>query len=79
MKKLVTFYKIWQITKARGHQALVQIFIRFSPSVVIAFNDAYTSNKLSVIKTKGVITCISKENKPKQLVNTCRPITLLNT
>jgi hypothetical protein len=53
MKKLVKFYKIWQIIKARGHQALVQIFIRYSgkdlgPFVVRAINDAYTSNKLSV-------------------------------
>jgi hypothetical protein len=47
--------------------------------VVRAINDAYTSKKLPVTQTQGVVTCIPKENKPKQFVKNWRPITLLNT
>ena len=35
--------------------------------------------ELSVIQKQGLITCTPKDSKPKQFLNTCRPLTLLDT
>ena len=35
--------------------------------------------ELSITQKQGIITCIPKENKPKQLLKSWRPLTLLDT
>ena len=47
--------------------------------VVRAINYAFISDSFSRNIKLGVITCIPKDNKPKQFLKNLRPITLLNT
>ena len=47
--------------------------------VVRSLNEAFYINKLSDTQTQGLITCISKGDKPKQYIKNWHPITLLNT
>ncbi|KAK3104781.1 hypothetical protein FSP39_009989 [Pinctada imbricata] len=50
-----------------------------SPLVVRSLNHAYRIGELSITQKEGIITCIPKEDKPKQFLKNWRPITLLNT
>ena len=47
--------------------------------VVRAINHAFKCNNFSRSIKLGIITCIPKDNKPKQFLKNWRPITLLNT
>lgn len=47
--------------------------------VVRSINYSYQKGELSITQKQGLITCIPKENKPKQFLKNWRPITLLNT
>ena len=46
--------------------------------VLRSLNFGYTNGKLSITQRQGVITCIPKENKPKQFLKDWRPLTLLD-
>ena len=46
--------------------------------LVRSINCAYEVGELSVTQKQGVITCIPKGNKDKQLIKNWRPISLLN-
>ena len=47
--------------------------------VLRSLNYGYTKGELSVTQKQGLITCIPKENKPKQFLKNWRPLTLLDT
>ena len=43
-----------------------------------ALNESYKEGKLSITQRQGLIICIPKGDKPKQILKNWRPITLLN-
>ena len=47
--------------------------------VVRSLNYGFDTGELSTTQKEGIITCIPKDNKPKQFLKNWRPITLLNT
>ena len=47
--------------------------------LVRSVNNGFQEELLSVTQRQGLITCIPKEDKPKQYINNWRPISLLNT
>ena len=47
--------------------------------VIRSLNFGYLHGELSSTQKEGIVTCIPKENKPKQFLKNWRPITLLNT
>ena len=47
--------------------------------LVRSINYGFRSREMSITQKEGIITCISKEDKPKQFLRNWRPITLLNT
>ena len=47
--------------------------------LVRSINNGFQEEQLSVTQRQGMITCIPKEDKPKQYLNNWRPISLLNT
>lgn len=47
--------------------------------LVRSINYGFSIEGLSVTQRQGVITCIPKDNKPKQFIKNWRPISLLNT
>ena len=47
--------------------------------VLRSLNLGYEIGELSITQRQGIITCIPKENKPKQFLKTWRPLTLLDT
>ena len=46
--------------------------------IVRSINDGFTKGVLSVTQREGVITCIPKDNKPRNQIKNYRPISLLN-
>ena len=44
-----------------------------------SLNLGYKNRELSITQRQGIITCIPKENKPKQFLKNWRPLTLLDT
>ena len=46
--------------------------------IVRSINDGFTKGILSVTQREGVITCIPKDNKPRNQRKNYRPISLLN-
>ena len=46
--------------------------------IVLSVNYGFSKGKLSITQREGIITCIPKENKPRQFVKNYRPISLLN-
>lgn len=44
-----------------------------------SINYAYNCGQLSVTQKQGIITCIPKPNKPRNILKNWRPLTLLNT
>ena len=47
--------------------------------VLRSLNLEYEIGELSITQRQGIITCIPKENKPKQFLKNWRPLTLLDT
>ena len=47
--------------------------------ILRSINFGFVNGLLSITQRQGVITCIPKENKPKQYLKNWRPISLLNT
>ena len=47
--------------------------------LVRSINYGFRSGEMSITQKEGIITCIPKEDKPKQFLRNWRPITLLNT
>ena len=47
--------------------------------VTRSLNHAFQSGEYSITQKQGVITCLPKQNKDRQLLKNWRPITLLNT
>ena len=54
-------------------------FIEIGTFLVRSINDGFKDEQLSVTQRQGVITCIPKEDKPRQYIKNWRPISLLNT
>ena len=46
--------------------------------ILKSVNYAYENGYLSVTQNQGIITCIPKQNKPRQFLKNWRPISLLN-
>ena len=46
--------------------------------IVRSINYGFSKGELSITQREGIITCIPKENKPRQFVKNYRPISLLN-
>ncbi|MCU7801406.1 MAG: reverse transcriptase family protein, partial [gamma proteobacterium symbiont of Lucinoma myriamae] len=44
-----------------------------------SINFGYLKGELSITQKQGIITCIPKDNKPKQFLKNWRPLTLLDT
>lgn len=75
--------KQMQNGKSPGSDGFGAEFFKFfwkqiGPFVVRALNEAYRDGELSTTQKEGVITCIPKEDKPKEFVKNWRPISLLN-
>ena len=47
--------------------------------VLRSLNYGYKMGNLSITQRQGIITCIPKDNKPKQFLKNWRPLTLLDT
>ena len=47
--------------------------------ILRSLNYGYMKGELSVTQKQGLITCIPKDNKPKQFLKNWRPLTLLDT
>ena len=47
--------------------------------VLRSANEGFENGELSITQRLGLITCIPKENKPKQHLKNWRPLTLLDT
>ena len=54
-------------------------FIDIGDFLVRSLNYGFSIGQLSVTQRQGIITCIPKEDKPKQFLKNWRPISLLNT
>ena len=54
-------------------------FVDLGHFFVRSINFGFSSGLLSITQRQGVISCIPKENKPKQYLKNWRPISLLNT
>lgn len=54
-------------------------WIHLGNFVLRSLNYGYLTGELSVSQKQGIITCIPKENKPKQFLKNWRPLTLLDT
>ena len=62
------------------HQNFINIFFRdIGTFLVRSINYGYKNEEMSVTPKQGVITCISKEGKPRHLMKNWRPVLLLNT
>ena len=46
--------------------------------IVRSINFGFSKGELSVTQREGIITCIPKDNKPRQFIKNYRPISLLN-
>ena len=56
-----------------------KIFRDIAHFLVRSINYRFKNKQMSVTPKQGIITCISKEGKPKHLLKNWRPISLLNT
>ena len=69
--------------KARGCGFTTEFFKVFWKQlgyfVLRSANEGFDNGELSITQRLGLITCIPKENKPKQHLNNWRPLTLLDT
>ena len=54
-------------------------FVDLGYFLLRSINFGFVNGLLSITQRQGVITCIPKENKPKQYLKNWRPISLLNT
>ena len=52
---------------------------RMGPFLVRSVNYWFYEEELSIIQREGIITCIPKENAPRQFVKNYRPISSLNS
>lgn len=56
-----------------------KVFWRYLGHFVIrSLNSGFQKGELSITQKEGIITCVPKDNKPKELLKNWRPITLLN-
>ena len=53
-------------------------WIKLKYFVLRSLNQSYDNTKMSVTLRTGLITCLPKPNKPRELLKNWRPITLLN-
>ena len=53
-------------------------WIKLKYFVLQRLNQSYDNTKMSVTLCIGLITCLPKPNKPRELLKNWRPITLLN-
>ena len=51
---------------------------RFCPFLINSFNEAFTQGELSLTQKQGIIICLPKGNKPREILKHRRPISLLN-
>ena len=84
MQKSLPLCKQWKTTKALGrmatHQNLKNIFFRdIGTFLVRSINYGFQNEETSVTPKQGIVTCIPKEGKPKNLLTNWCPISLLNT
>ena len=53
-------------------------WLDFGHFILKSLNDGYRKGTLSITQKQGIITCIPKPNKSRQLLKNWRPISLLN-
>ena len=69
--------------KSPGTDGFVAEFFKFfwkelGPLIVRSLNEAFRDGELSSTQKEGLITCVPKEDKPKEYLKNWRPISLLN-
>ena len=69
--------------KSPGSDGFAAEFVKFfwlqlGSFVVRSLNDGFRKGELSTTQKEGVIICIPKGDKPKDLIKNWRPISLLN-
>lgn len=82
-KEILCCLKKMSNNKSPGYDGFTVEFFNFFWTdigyfLVRSINYAYEVGELSVTQKQGVITCIPKGNKDKQLIKNWRPISLLN-
>ena len=83
MKKPQRYLWQCQIIGAQDLMASVQSFLKYFGKklghfIIRSINDGFTKGLLSVTQREGIITCIPKDNKPRNQIKNYRPISLLN-
>ena len=81
--ELLSTLKNMKNNKSPGSDGYTAEFFKFfwkdlSTIIVRAVNDAFLKNQLPISQRLGIISCLSKGDKPRQYLKNWRPITLLN-
>ena len=84
LMELLSALKRMKNGKSPGSDGYTSEFLKFfwidiGKFILRSINFGYQKGEMSVTQKEGIITCIPKEDKPRQYLKNWRPITLLNT
>ena len=81
-EELTTALKNMKHSKSPGNDGFTTVFLVFwvdlGKYILRSINYAYRNGLLSVTQKQGIITCLPKPNKARNVLKNWRPISLLN-